>query len=159
MREKVPFLGHYVTREMVEFDPMIKTYAVQTIPLTVRDRQAFLGLVSYCRWYIRNLIASVAVHKTGLTKRDAKLVWDYCEAAFQTVRKDLVQPPVLAYPTWDGLFVLSTDASDTGVFAALEQEQERGRKVIKQAIAYASKAKALIVKGTTTPLSRSFSCS
>ncbi len=51
---------------------------------------------------------------TGLTKKDAKLIWDDdCEQAFQAVKKFLVQPPVLAYPTIDGHLVLSTDASDT----------------------------------------------
>ncbi len=50
---------------------------------------------------------------------------DDCKQAFETLKKALVQPPVLAYPMRDGHFVLSTDASDTGKGAVLQQEQEK----------------------------------
>ena len=46
---------------------------------------------------------------------------------------------MLAYPTRDGHFVLSTDVSDTEMGAVLELEQEEGGRVVKQVIAYASK--------------------
>ncbi len=75
---------------------------------------------------------------TGLTNKDAKLIWDDDrKQAFQALKKALVQPPVLAYPTSDGHFVLSTDASDTGMGAGLEQEE--GGRVLKQVIVYAFK--------------------
>ena len=41
----------------------------------------------------------------------------------------------LGYPTRDGHFVLSTDASDTGMGAVLEEEQEDGGRVVKRVIA------------------------
>ena len=109
MRDRVPFLGHYVSREGVEVDPM-KTAAVQDwpTPRTVKDIRAFLGLASYYRRYIPNF-ASVATPLTDLTKKDVELIWDdNCEHAFQALKKALVQPPVLAYPTRDGHFFLST---------------------------------------------------
>ncbi len=129
-------------REGVEVDP-IKTAAVQDwpTPRIVKDVLAFLGLASYYRRYIPNF-ASVATPLSGLTKKDAELIWDDdCEQeqAFQALKKALVQPPVLAYPTRDGHFVLSTDASDTGMGAVLEQEQEEGGRVVKRVIAYTSK--------------------
>ncbi len=124
-RDRVPFLGHYVPREGVEVDPM-KTAAVQdwSTPRTVKDVQAVLGLASYYRRYIPNF-AFVATPLMGLTKKEAKLMWDDdCEQAFETLKKALVQPPILVYPTRDGPFILSTDASDTGMGDVLEQEQE-----------------------------------
>ncbi len=59
-RDRVPFLGHYVSREGVEVEPM-KTAAVQAWPTlrTVKDVRVFLGLASYYRRYIPNF-ASVA---------------------------------------------------------------------------------------------------
>ncbi len=101
--------------------------------------RAFLGLASYYRRYIPNF-AAVAAPLTGLTKKDAKLIWvDDCEQAFLSLKKALVQPPVLAYPTRDGQFVLCTDANDMGMGAVLEQEQEEDGQVVKRVIAYASK--------------------
>ncbi len=140
MCDWVPFLGHYVLHKGVEFDPM-KTAAVQDWPTphTVQDIRAFLGLASYYRLFIPNL-ASVAMPLTGLTKKNAKLIWDDdCEQTFLALKEALVQPPVLAFPTREGPFILSTDASDTGMGAVLEQEQEEDGKVVKKVIAYTSK--------------------
>ena len=55
------------------------------------------------------------------------------------LKKALIQPPVLAYPSREGPFVLSTDVSDTGMGAVLEQEQEEDGRVVKKAIAYTCK--------------------
>ncbi len=77
----------------------------------------------------------------GLTKKDAKLKCDDdCEQAFLALKKALVQAPVLAYPMRDRPFVLSMNASDTGMGGVLEQEQEEGSRVVKKFIAYTSKA-------------------
>ncbi len=71
----------------------------------------------------------------GLTKKDAKLIWDdNCEQAFLALKKALVQPPVLAYPMREGPLFLSTDASDTRMGAVLEQEQEEDGRVVKKVI-------------------------
>ncbi len=115
MSDGVPFLGHYVSCEGVEVDP-VKTAAVQDwqTPHTVKDVTAFLGLASYYWRYIPNF-SFASTPLTGLTKKDIKLIWDdNCEQASLALKKALVQPPILAYPTREGPFVLSTDASDTG---------------------------------------------
>ncbi len=76
----------------------------------------------------------------NLTRQGVDLVWDdACEGAFQTLKAALVTEPILTYPTREGHFVLSTDASDVGIGAVLEQEQEEGGRVAKKVIAYASK--------------------
>ncbi len=89
--------------------------------------------------YIPNF-ASVATPLMGLTKKDAKLIWDDdCEQAFLAPKKTLVQPPVPAYLMREGPFILSTDASDTGMGAVLEQKQEENGRMVKKVIAYAPK--------------------
>ncbi len=104
----------------------------------MKDVRAFLGLASYYRRYIPGF-STVAAPLTNLTRQGVDLVWDdACEGAFQTL-KALVTAPILTYPTREGHFVLSTDASDVGIGAVLEQEQEEGGRIAKKVIAYASK--------------------
>ncbi len=75
-------------------------------------------------------------------------MWDDdCEGAFQTLKAALVTAPILTYPTREGHFILSTDASDVGIGAVLEQEQEEGGRVAKKVIAYASKVNNVLVLG------------
>ena len=45
--------------------------------------------------------------------------------AFDTLKASLTSAPVLAYPSRTGHFVLSTDASNEGLGAVLEQDQEQ----------------------------------
>ncbi len=97
-----------------------------------------LGVSSYYRRYIQ-IFASVATPLTALTKKDAKRIWNNdCKPSLRS-RKLLVQPPVLTYPTGDGPFVFSTDASDTRMGAVLEQEQEEDRSVVRRVKVYALK--------------------
>ncbi len=108
-------------------------------PTSVKDVRAFLGLASYYRRYIPSF-STVAAPLTNLRCQRVDLVWDNaCEGAFQTLKAALVTAPILTYPTREGHFVLSTDASDVGIVAVLEQEKEEGRRVAKKMIAYASK--------------------
>ncbi len=59
--------------------------------------------------------------------RSGQGVWeDVCEEAFRTLKTALVSAPVLAYPIGEGHFTLSTYASDVGIGAVLEQDQDEG---------------------------------
>ncbi len=124
--------------EWGEVDPM-KTAAVQDWPTsrTIKNVRAFLFLVSYYRHYIPNL-ASVATPLPGLTNKDTKIIWNEDYEAFQLLKKAVVQPPIMAYPMRDGPFVLSMDASDTGMDTTLEQEQGEDGRVVERVIAYVS---------------------
>ncbi len=108
-------------------------------PTSIKDVRAFLGLASYYRRYTCCIpgFATVAAPLTNLTHQGVDLVWDdACEGAFWTLKAALVSAPILAYPTREGHFVLSTDV---GKGAVLEQEQEESGRVAKKVIACASK--------------------
>ncbi len=137
MRAEVKFFGHIVSREGIGVDPA-KTKAVEKwpTPINLKDVRAFLGLASYNRRYIPGF-STEAAPMTNLARQGVDLVWDdACEGALKTA---LISAPVLAYPTREGHFTLSTDCSDVGIGAVLEQDQEDGGQVVKRVIAYASK--------------------
>ncbi len=112
-------------RQIVGMDPA-KMEAVENCPTStnVKDVRTFLGLASYYCRYIPGFLM-VPAPMTNVTHQGVDLVWDdACEGAFRTLKTALVSAPVLAYPTREGHFVLSTDASDVGIGAVLEQEQK-----------------------------------
>jgi hypothetical protein len=144
-RIQVPFLGHVVTRNGICVDPA-KTDAVDEwpIPHRVKDVRGFLGLASYYRRYIKNF-AAIAAPLVALTRKNIEKnpPWsEECQKAFDELKKALVEPPILSYPSReDGQFYLSTDASNDALGAVLEQDQEDGKGVMRRkVIAYGSKS-------------------
>ncbi len=116
MRAQVQFLGHRVSREGIGVYPA-KTEAMEKwpTPVNIKDVRAFLGLASYCTRYIPGF-STVAAPTINLTRQGVDLVWDdVCKGAFRTLNAALISEPVLAYPTREGHFTLSTDASDVGI--------------------------------------------
>ena len=57
--------------------------------------------------------------------------WDqHCNEAFETLKKHLVSPPILALPNFSEPFILYTDASDVAVGGVLGQVQDGAERVI-----------------------------
>ncbi|MEW8548166.1 MAG: pol polyprotein, partial [Candidatus Thiodiazotropha sp.] len=135
-QRRVAFLGHVATESGTECDPE-KTAAIQNWPrpTNVKEVRSFLGLVNFYRSYIPQC-ASMAYPMNHLTRKHVKFKWDEkCEESFNALKRCLVTPPILAYPTRTGKFLLQTDASGQGIGSILSQEQD-GREVV---IAYGSK--------------------
>ena len=60
-----------------------------------------------------------------------------CQEAFEALKSDITQSPVLAYPNFDVEFVLETDACGNGLGAVLSQRQDDG---VQHPVAYASRS-------------------
>ena len=136
-KREVAFLGHIVTEHGVMTDPG-KTRAVDEwkTPENVSELRSFLGLVSYYRRFIKNF-AHVAKCLHELTSKNVKWEWTTkCDEAFQSLKSELVNAPILGYPDVNGgSFILDTDASNDAIGAVLSQLQDGQEKVI----AYASR--------------------
>ena len=131
---EVEFLGHIMSETGVETDPS-KTRCIEMWPepRNVRDVRAFIGLCSYYRRFVYGF-AEIAKPLHKLTEKNTPFIWtEECSKSFQTLKKKLVEAPVLIHPDFTISFKL--DASDHSIGAVLSQDTDNGECVI----AYASR--------------------
>ena len=96
----------------ISADPR-KVHAVTKYPRPndLRALRAFLGLLSYYRRFIPRFSA-IAHPLYSLTRKDTPFLWSVdCETAFDQLKGQLTQAPVLAYPHFGKDFLLETNAS------------------------------------------------
>ena len=154
----VKYLGHIVSQHGVETDPQ-KIEALKTWPRpqNLKELRSFLGFAGYYRRFIQNYSKIVKplndltvgyppLRKSDRSKESSGLYYkpkelfgnrwtDSCQQAFETIIDRLTTAPVLGFANPKLPYVLHTDASTTGLGAALYQEQEGAMRVI----AYASR--------------------
>ena len=137
-RRSVKFLGHIISDKGIQPDlDKLKSVKQWPVPSSKEAVQSFLGFVSYYRRYVKNFSA-LAEPLIALTRKHVKFKWDSdCEKAFANLRDALVAYPILAYPDFSEPFVLTTDASATGLGAVLSQGG--GREGQERVIAFASR--------------------
>jgi hypothetical protein len=136
--KEVPFLGHLVKEgEMRPEQDKVDRIQEAAPPTTKKELRSFLGLIGFYRKFVPNF-AEVALPLTDKMKKKnpEKLQWDgESERAFESLKHVLVSEPVLQLPDPQYQFVLRTDASGTGLGAALLQDRGDGLRPV----AYASK--------------------
>ncbi|CAL9702220.1 unnamed protein product [Knipowitschia caucasica] len=153
----VRYLGHIVSEEGVKTDPdKLQALKSWPVPKTLKELRSFLGFAGYYRRFIKSY-AAIAKPLNDLTrgyaptsKNQAKPSPDKsydvkqpfgerwspaCQSAFETLIEKLTSSPVLGFADPKLPYILHTDASTTGLGAALYQEQEGQLRVI----AYASR--------------------
>lgn len=143
----VKYLGHIVSRNGVETDPE-KTSALKTwpSPTNLKELRSFLGFSGYYRRFIQGY-SKIVKPLTDLTvgypplrktkrpkeknetyyhpKEPFKDRWTAaCQSAFDEVVDRLTTAPVLGFANPTLPYILHTDASTTGLGAALYQEQD-----------------------------------
>ncbi|GJY44089.1 putative reverse transcriptase domain-containing protein [Tanacetum coccineum] len=141
--QEVHFLGHVVNQNGIHVDPSkieaVKNWKTPTTPSNIRS---FLGLAGYYRRFIANFSKN-AKPLTSLTQKNQKYVWGIeQEEAFQTLKSNLCDAPILTLPDGVEDFVVYCDASNQGLGCVLMQ---RGK-----VIAYASRQLKTYEKNYTT---------
>ncbi|GJV05930.1 reverse transcriptase domain-containing protein [Tanacetum coccineum] len=141
--QEVHFLGHVVNQNGIHVDPnkieAVKNWKTPTTPSEIRS---FLGLAGYYRRFIANF-SKIAKPLTSLTQKNQKYVWGVeQEEAFQTLKNNLCDAPILTLPDGVEDFIVYCDASNQGLGCVLMQ---RGK-----VIAYASRQLKIHEKNYTT---------
>ncbi|GJZ27052.1 putative reverse transcriptase domain-containing protein [Tanacetum coccineum] len=141
--QEVHFLGHVVNQSGIHMDPSkieeVKNWKAPTTPSEIRS---FLGLAGYYTRFIA-IFSKITKPLTSLTQKNQKYEWgEKEEEAFQTLKNNLCDAPILLLQ--DGIedFVVYCDASNQGLGCVLMQ---RGK-----VIAYASRQLKIHEKNYTT---------
>jgi len=139
--ESIVFLGYVVSKEGTKPDPKkIDVVLCFPKPKTVTSVRSFLGLTGYYRKYVRGY-SRLAGPLFELTKKDVAFVWNQdCQQAFDSLKRALVNAPILVHPDFKRSLCLDVDWSTKGVGAILSQKEGRFEKVV----AYASKGLTVV---------------
>ncbi|MGC8821243.1 MAG: reverse transcriptase domain-containing protein, partial [Fervidobacterium sp.] len=131
LQKEVKYLGHKVSEYGIETDDE-KIAAVKTWPRPkdLSQLRSFLGLCTYYRRFVPgfSIIAS-PLHE--LSRKNQQFNWQQRqEEAFQKLKMLLCNAPVLSYPIPGKMFILDTDASNTGIGGVLSQNIDGQERVI-----------------------------
>nr|GEX31687.1 reverse transcriptase domain-containing protein [Tanacetum cinerariifolium] len=129
-------LGHKISKQGIEVDKAkVDVITKLPHPTTVKGIQSFLGHASFYRRFTKDFL-KIARPMTHLLEKDIPFIFSKeCLEAFQTLKRKLVEAPILIAPNWDMPFELMCDASDFGIGAVLGQHQDNHFRPIH----YASK--------------------
>lgn len=136
--EHLSYLGHEIGNGK-KWPEDIKVQKIREAkrPETKKELRAYLGTTGFYRSYIAGY-SDIAAPLTDKTKKQEpeRVKWSpACQVAFDRLKDELTNQPVVIMPNHVLPYVLRTDASDRGMGAVLLQDQGRGL----QPVAYASK--------------------
>ena len=136
--EEITYVGHILSSAGVRPNPE-KVSVVKNFPTpkNVKQLRQFLALSQYYRRFQKNF-AQISKPLYDLTRKDVK--WDWTEErekAFQTLKNNLITPPILAYPDPNRPYIISIDASTNGLGYVLSQKDEHN---LERVIAYSGRA-------------------
>ena len=140
LKTEVKFLGHIVLAAGVQVDAdELKVLEDWPVPRTAKEVRQVVGFMLYYRRFVPHfaqvaqpLHALMGKAKKGVAKaQPPPFEWTKdCQAAFDSLRKCLMSPPVLAYPDFQLPLIVTTDGSYQRLGAVLSQHQDGVERVI-----------------------------
>ena len=125
-RKKLVYMGHTLLIEdnMPKITPLkTRIDAIMKLdpPTTPKNCKLFCGMVNFLSVFLKDLqIKFAPIYQ--LTRKGIPWEWtEECQNAFDSIKKDLTNPPVLVMPNDTGHFVLVSDTSTVGCGATLYQ--------------------------------------
>ncbi|GJX96277.1 reverse transcriptase domain-containing protein [Tanacetum coccineum] len=123
-------LGHKISKKRIEVDKAkIDVIAKLPHPTTVKGVRSFLGHAGFYRRFIKDF-SKISLPMSHLLKKNTPFIFlNDCIQAFQTLKKKLIEAPILIAPDWDLPFELMCDASDFAV-ARIWLEKEPPQSIL-----------------------------
>ena len=141
LRDFIKYLGRMVDRHGVRPDPKaVEAVLTWKAPRTDTELLSFLGFANYYREFIKGYADKVYPMQKLMRNKGKNLEWNNeAQVAFENIKRELCEAPVLGMPTEKGMFVLDPDASVVAISGILHQEQEWNGRTVLRPIAYGSK--------------------
>ena len=107
------YLGRMVDRHAVRLDPeAVEAVLTWKAPRTDTQLMSFLGFANYYSEFIRGYADKVYLMQTLMRNKGKKFEWnEKAQAAFENIKRELCEAPVLSMLTEKCMYVLDTDAS------------------------------------------------
>lgn len=131
LAEEVNYLGHIVSKEVIQPDPVKITCIINyPRPANAEELLCFLGSANYYRRFIKDFETKAScLYK--LTEKTATFTWNQQhEDAFKSLKKKLTTPPTLAFPNFKLPFKVETDDRDYGIGAIISQNDGECEKPV-----------------------------
>lgn len=127
--DKVKYLGHILTEEgIIANDKGTRAIVNAPEPKNVSEVRSFVGMVMFYSKFIPKLNAKLAP-LYHLLKKESKFNWNNeCREAFESCKREISSPKILAHYDPKKPIIVTTDASDKGIGAVLSHRingQER----------------------------------
>jgi hypothetical protein len=90
-------------------------------PTSVKQVRGFIGFANFCRRFIKKF-SELVLPLNKLLQKDTKFDWnDQCQEAFETLKGQFLQEPMLMMPDHSKPFQIKSDASKYAAGAVLTQ--------------------------------------
>ena len=134
-KKSLVYMGHQVSIiENIPHITPVKSRADAIVkldpPKSPKNCKQFCGMVNYLSMFLKDLQTKL-IPIYHLTKKDVPFDWgELQQKAFEMIKKDLTEAPVLAMPNTKGHMVLVSDTSKIACGSALYQKQEGRYRLI-----------------------------
>nr|GEU46960.1 hypothetical protein [Tanacetum cinerariifolium] len=109
-------LDHNISKNEIEVDKAkVDVIAKLTHPTTVKGIRSFLSHVGFYRRFIQDFSKIVRLMTRLLEKDTMFFFFIECVEAFQTLKRNVTEAPILIAPDWNLPFELMCDASDFAI--------------------------------------------
>nr|GFA91690.1 reverse transcriptase domain-containing protein [Tanacetum cinerariifolium] len=119
-------LSHQISKNRIEVDKAkVDVIAKLPYPTTEKGIRSFLGHAGFYRRSIQDF-SKIARPMTRLLEKDTPFFFSKeCIEAFQTLKKKLIEAPILVASDWDLPFELMCNASDFAICAVLGKRKTK----------------------------------